>query len=245
MFIFPGTNRTRMKDPEKGKKKKKSASQWTAKKIGIIVIGVGFALIMVVSSLGMGWLVSMHPAAAGDGAVVDVTFYDGMGRPALTSNIRTFNATTESGNMIWFCGQFSTRVNGTSQKEIISIPVYNSFYGEAKYALFSPEWNAIAAQLEGMRQGDSRRVTFPTPEGFEREMTAEEFNGIGGNFTTVATGDQIVLGFTENPEVSLEENVTPSYVIRTGYVIEKTDAGIRVNYAFPSAQITLLQLTKA
>jgi len=43
-----------MKDPEKGKKKKKPASQWTAKKIGIIVIDVGFALIMVVSSLNMG-----------------------------------------------------------------------------------------------------------------------------------------------------------------------------------------------
>ena len=96
-----------------------------------------------------------------------------------------------------------------------------------------------------MRQGDSRRITFPTPEGFEREMSPEEFNGIGGNFTTVTTGDQIVLGFAENPEVSLEENVTPSYVIRTGYVTEKTDAGIRVNYSLPSAQISLLQLTRA
>jgi len=234
-----------MKDQEKGKKKKKPASKWTAKKIGVIVIGVGFAVIMVVSSLGMGWLITMHPAAAGDGAVVDVTLFDGMGRPALTSNIRTFNATTEAGNMVWFCGQFSTRVKATSQKEIISIPVYNYYYGEAKYALFAPEWDAIAAELEGMRQGDSRRITFPTPEGFEREMSPEEFNGIGGNFTTVTTGDQIVLGFAENPEVSLEENVTPSYVIRTGYVTEKTDAGIRVNYSLPSAQISLLQLTKA
>ncbi|HII77310.1 MAG: hypothetical protein A4E40_01582 [Methanoregulaceae archaeon PtaU1.Bin059] len=234
-----------MKAQEKGKGKKKPASRWTAKKIGIIIIGVGFAAIMVVSSLGMGWLVSMNPAAAGDGAVVDVTFFDGMDRPVLTTNPRTFNATFEAGNMVWLCGQFSTRVKSTSQTELISIPIYNYYYGEAKYALFSPEWDTISSELEGMKQGESRRITFPALEGFEREMTAEEFNGIGGNFTTVTNGDQVVLAFAENPEISLEENVTPSYVIRTGYVTAKTDEGIRVNYACPSAQISLVQLTKA
>lgn len=234
-----------MKVQDKGKGKKKPTSRWSAKKIGIIIIGVGFAVIMVVSSLGTGWLISMKPAAAGDAAVVDVTFFDGMDRPVLTSNHRTFNATYDAGNMIWLCGQFSMPVNGTSKNQLISIPVYTYHYGEAKFALFSPEWDAIASELAGMRQGESRKITFPVLEGFEREMTPEEFNGIGGNFSTVTRGDQIVLGFAENPEVSLEENVTPSYVIRTGYVTEKTDEGIRVNYAFPSAQITLQQLTKA
>jgi len=48
------------KTQSKGKKKKGS-STWSLQKIGIIVIGVGFAVIMVVSSLGTGWLVSLNP----------------------------------------------------------------------------------------------------------------------------------------------------------------------------------------
>ncbi|MCU0632349.1 MAG: hypothetical protein MUC66_05155 [Methanolinea sp.] len=230
---------------EKGKGKKKPASRWTAKKIGIIIIGVGFAVIMVVSSLGMGWLMHLNPATSGDGAVVGVTLYDGMDRPVLTTSHRTFNTTFDAGDMIWLCGQFAMRVNGTSQNELIPVPVYNYYYGEAKYALFSPEWDTISRELQGMKQGETRKIYFPAIQGFERDMTAEEFDGIGGNYSTATTGQQIVLAFAENPTISLEENVTPSYVIRTGYVTGKTTEGVRVNYAYPVAEISLIQVTKA
>jgi len=234
-----------MSTQEKGKKKKKPTSRWDAKKIGIVIIGVGFAVIMVVSSLGSGWLLSLNPAASGDSVVVGVTLYDGMNRPVLTTSSRTFNDSYNAGDMIWMCGQFNMRVNGTSQKELLSIPCFNYYYGEAEYALFSPEWNTLAMNLQGMRQGESKKVNLPSLQGFEREMTAEEFDGIGGNFTTVAVGEQILLAFAENPTVSLDENVTPNYVIRTGYVTGKTAEGVRVNYAYPMAEISLVQVNAA
>jgi len=226
---------------EKGKKKKKTASRWTAKKIGIIILCVGFAVIMVVSSLGTGWLISLNPITSGDNVVVGVSVYDGMNRPVLTTSSRTFNATFEEGGIVWMCGQFAMRANGTSQKELISIPCFNYYYGEAKYALFSPEWDTIARNLEGMKQGESKRVQMPSLYGFQREMTPDEFAKIGGNFTTVMTGDQIILAFAENPEAEYDENVTPSYLIRTGYITGKTNDTVSVNYAYPVAEISVVQ----
>lgn len=234
-------NQIRMSAQEKGKKKKKTASTWTAGKIGIVLLCVMFAVIMVVTSLGSGWLLSLNPASSGDSVVVGVTFYDSLNRPVLTTSSRTFNSSSQAGDLVWICNQFAMRVNGTSQKDLISLPCYNYYYGDAKYALFSPEWNTIAMNLEGMRQGENKKVHLPSLQGFERDMTPEEFNGIGGNYTTVSIGDQILLAFAENPTISLEENVTPEYVIRTGYVTAKTDAGVRVNYAYPVAEISLVQ----
>ncbi|MCQ8893211.1 MAG: hypothetical protein NQU46_01030 [Methanolinea sp.] len=232
-----------MKSKERAKKK--PGSGWNAKKIGLVVIGVGFAVIMVVSSLGMGWLISLNPASPGDRVTVAVTFYDGQNRPVLTSNIRTFNATFEGGTMVWLCGPFSLRVGENSTKDIIPVPVYNYYYGESKFALFSPEYNAIAREVAGMRQGETKKVSLPTFSGLEREMTAEEFNGIGGNFTTVVPGDQVVLAFADQPTVSIEENVTPSYVIRTAFITAKSTGGVRVNYAYPVAELSVTQVVKA
>lgn len=226
---------------EKGKKKKKTASRWTAKKIGIIILCVGFAVIMVVSSLGTGWLLTLNPITSGDNVVVGVTFFDGMDRPVLTTSSRTFNATSEEGGIVWMCGQFAMRANGTSQKELISIPCFNYYYGEAKYALLSPEWNTIARNLEGMKQGESKRVQMPSLYGLEENMTPDKFARIGGNFSTVMENDQIILFIPENPNVTMNENTTPNLLIRTGYIKDKTADSVLVNYAYPVAEISVVQ----
>ncbi len=227
-----------------GKDKKKKGSRWNLQKIGIIVIGVSFAVIMVVSSLGTGWLVSLNSASAGDGAIVSLTLYDEMGRPVLTSDLKKYNQTAEAGGMAWLCEQRSMYVGETSGKEIVPIPVFNYVYGESRYALFSTEYNTIAQGLAGMRQGESKKISIPSLGGFERDMTAEQFDAIGGNFTIVTPGDQVILAFAEQPVVSVEANETPSYVIRTGYVTAKTGDGVTVNFAHPMAEVSLRQLTK-
>lgn len=231
-----------MSAQEKGKKKKKTTSTWTAGKIGIVILCVGFAVIMVLSSLGSGWLLSLNPATSGDNVVVGVTFYDGLNRPVLTTSSRTFNASSQAGDMIWMCGQFAMRVNGTSQKQLLAIPSYNYYYGEAKYGLFSTEWDTIAINLEGMRQGETKKVNLPTLQISNDNMTAEFFESIGGNFTTIAVNDQILLALPENPTVSIEENVTPEFVVRTAYVTAKSNNSLRFNYAYPLAEISLVQV---
>lgn len=231
-----------MKKP-KGKEKK-TGSGWSLQKVGIIVIGVSFAIIMVVSSLGMSWLITLNPATAGDHATVAFTLYDEMGRPVLTSDLKKFNQTYEAGNTVWMCGPLSMYVGETSSKEIVPVPVFNYMYGESRYALFSAEYNAIAQGIAGMRQGDTKKIAISSLGGLEREMDVEQFEAIGGNFTMVVPGDQIILGFAEQPTSSVKTNETPSIVIRTGYVTSKTADGIRVNFAYPTAEVSIRELTK-
>ncbi|MDH7509415.1 MAG: hypothetical protein QHH04_00025 [Methanolinea sp.] len=225
-------------------KEKKTGSGWNLQKIGIIVIGVSFAIIMVVSSLGMSWLITLNPAAAGDHATVALTLYDETGRPVLTSDLKKFNQTYEAGNTVWLCGPLSMYVGETNTKEIVSVPVFNYMYGESKYALFSPEYNAITQGIAGMKQGETKKIAISPIGGLEREMTPEQFEAIGGNFTMVVPGEQIILGFAEQPTVSVETNETPSVVIRTGYVTSKTADGVRVNFACPTAEVSIRELTK-
>lgn len=231
-----------MSAQQKGKKKKKTASTWTAGKIGIVVLCVGFAVIMVLSSLGSGWLLSLNPASSGDNVVVGVTFYDGLNRPVLTTSSRTFNSSSQAGDMIWMCNQLTMRVNEKSQKQLISVPSYNYIYGEQKYRLFSSEWDTIAMHVEGMRQGESKKVHLPSLQVSNDNMTAEFYESIGGNFTTVAIDDQMLLALPENPTVSIDKNVTPEYVIRMAYVTAKTNDSLRFDYAYPLADISLVQV---
>lgn len=225
-------------------KEKKAGSGWNLQKIGIIVIGVCFAVIMVVSSLGMSWLITLNPAAAGDHATVALTLYDDQGRPVLTSDLKKFNQTYEAGNTVWLCGPFSMYVGQTSSKEIVPVPVFNYMYGESRYALFSAEYNAIVQGIAGMKQGETKKIAIPSLGGLEREMSVEQFEGIGGNFTAVVPGDQVILGFAEEPGVTAGTNETPSIVIRTGYVTSKTADGVRVNFAYPTAEVSIRELTK-
>ncbi|OPX71634.1 MAG: hypothetical protein A4E38_00955 [Methanoregulaceae archaeon PtaB.Bin108] len=234
-------NQIRMSAQEKGKKKKKTASTWTAGKIGIVLLCVMFAVIMVVTSLGSGWLLSLNPASSGDSVVVGVTFYDGLNRPVLTTSSRTFNSSSQAGNLVWICNQFTMRVNEKSQKQLISVPSYNYYYGEAKYGLFSSELDTIAMNLDGMKQGESKKVHLPSLQVSNDNMTAEFFESIGGNFTTVAVNDQMLLALPENPTVSIDKNVTPEYVIRMAYVTAKTNDTLRFDYAYPLAEISLVQ----
>lgn len=230
------------KSQEKGKKK--AGSRWNLQKVGIIVIGVSFAVIMVVSSLGMGWLITLNPASVGDHATVTFTLYDDTGRPVLTSDVRKFNQSSEAGDTVWLCNPLSVRVGDSGSKEIIPVPVYNYYYGESRYGLFSTEYAAIAQGIAGMKQGESKKISLPAGLGFEREMSSEQFEAIGGNFTNVRAGDQIILGFSEQPSIENETNTTPSLVIRTGYVTAKTGDGVKVSFFYPTADISIRELTK-
>lgn len=225
-----------------GKKKKDGSSGWDLRKIGLIVIGVSFAVIMVVSSLGMGWLISLHSAAAGDRAVVFLTLYDQTGRPVLTGDLKRFNQTHEAGNIVWLCGPIPVTVGGTETREIVPVAAYNYFFGESRYGIFPAEYNAIAQGITGMRQGETRKIPLPGLSGLEREMSADEYEEYGGNFTRVVPGNQIILGIPYGQDTRGDANGTQSFVVRTGYVTAKTENGVRVNYAHSHAEVTVREL---
>jgi hypothetical protein len=211
----------------------------------MVIGGIGFVVVMIVSSLGTGWLVGMKPAQSGDVAYCDVTLKDDQGRTVFTTNERIFNASLEQGNPAWLAASMAIAVNITTENLVEPITAYFPGGGQSSFAFLGPEYNQIAEGLVGMKNGETRRIPFEQDTGFQREMTEEEFAGIGGNFTQARVGDQLIFGFTTAPMIGAEDNTTPGYALRTVTVSNKTGETITVVYGYSSADVTLLQLSRA
>lgn len=233
-----------MKAQKKGKTSKKPSLNWT--KIAMVVFGVAFVFIMIFSSLGMGWLTSMKPATAGDVAQVSYSIRDSQSRPVMTSDIRLYNATIEKGDIIMMTSVLNVPVNATNENKIVIIPAYIQGYS-ANAGLLVYEWDIIAKDLQGMKTGESKTITFPMLDGVEMQMTAEEFNQLfnqtGYNFDSFKQNDQILLPMVNQPTISLDDTEVPEdYFLRVGYIKEKTNDTLTIDYAYSTAEINLMAL---
>ena len=232
-----------MKSDKKGKPAAKKGS-WTSSwaKIFLVMGSILFVGVMIITSMGSNWLVTMKPAKTGDTAVVDLTIRDAEGRPVLTTNERIYNASFQKGEIVWLAGPLTLTVNSTTTEMITPIPVYRHDYGEASFGLFGMELNQISASLAGMKQGGTQKIAFPDSDQFQREMNPEQFAQIGGNFSTAIPGDQLLLAFTTTPMINIDENSTPQYAFRTSLITGKTGGNITVSYGYPSADISIVRL---
>lgn len=230
--------------PDKKEKPAAKKSSWTQSwaKIFLVMACILFVGVMIITSLGTNWLVTMKPAKTGDTAVIDLTIRDEEGRPVLTTNQRIFNASFEKRELVWYTKPLTMTVNLTTNDMINPVSVYRYDYGGASFGLFGTELNEITASLVGMKQGETRKIVLPHSEQFEREMNPEEFAQIGGNFSTAMTGDQLLLAFTTTPMINIEDNSTPQYAFRTSLITGKTSGNVTVNYGYPTADISIVRL---
>jgi hypothetical protein len=242
MFISRHCDVSGMKSDKKGKNTKKDTWVKSWGKAFIVMAGILFVGVMIITSMGSSWLVTMNPARSGDVAYVDVSLKDELGRTVFTTNQRIYNATLEKGTVAWIAAPMVIPVNGTTTDLVKPVPAYLPITGEVSFAFLGPEYNQIAAGLAGMKEGETRRITFVKDPSFQREMTEEEYNQMGGNFTTAKDGDLSIFGFTTSPMISAD-NTTPQYALRTVTLKDKTDTNITVNYGYSGADITILRLT--
>lgn len=101
---IPGMTSRKKGKNTSGSRKPGSGLNWT--KAAMIIGGIAFVVIMIVSSLGSHWLVGMKPAGDGDVAYCDVTLKDSEGRTVFTTSERIFNAALEQGSKEVFTQKF-------------------------------------------------------------------------------------------------------------------------------------------
>ena len=241
--IVPGMTSSKKGKNTPGAKKSGAGVNWT--RAAMVILGVGFVVVMIVTSLGTGWLVGMKPAQSGDVAYCDVTLKDEQGRTVFTTNQRIWNATLEQGNLAWLANPMAVPVNLSTENLVEPIPAYFPGGGQTSFAFLGPEYNQIAVSLIGMKEGETRRIPFEETTSFQREMTEEEFAGIGGNFTEARAGDQLIFGFTTSPMISADDNTTPGYALRTVTVTNKSEETVTVVYGYSAADVTILRLSRA
>lgn len=232
-----------MKPDKKGRTDKKKTGGLDWKKAALIIVGVLFAVTMVVSSLGTGWLVGMKSIQPGDSVVVEYTLRDPAGRAALTATERIYTSAYQNGELVWYTGPISLTAGGATNEMITAVPAFRDDYGEADFAVFGQERNQIAASLPGMKQGQTQRITLSDTEQFGQEITAEQFDEMGGNFTTARTGDQFPLAFITSVAEGGAENTTIRYAVRTASVTGKDGQNLSISYAYPVADISIVQFT--
>ncbi len=234
-----------MKSDKKGKpvgKKGDSTQSWA--KILLVMGCILFAGAMIYPSFGSIFN-TLIPAKAGDTAVIDLTIHDSKGRPVFTTKQGIFNTSYKRGEVVWYTNPLTMVVNSTSTEMISPLPVYRYDYGEASFALFGDELSQISSALEGMKQGGSEKIVFENSDQLQRDMTPEEFAQMGGNITTAVPGDQLLLAFTTNPHINMDDNSTPQYALRTSVITGKTSENVTVNYGYPSADISIVRLIRA
>ncbi len=234
-----------MKSGKSGKSSKKSGPGFNWTKVVIVMVCVAFAGIMIVTSLGSSWLVSLKPAKSGDAALIDVTIWDDQGRPVLTTDQRLYTEKSQEGDLVFIAGQLTLRANTTSDNIIEKIPVYNYNLGNGYFGLYNPEFNKISAGLVGMREGETKSIALDKNLGLQWNVTEEEFNSFGGNFSSVHVGDQLALTIMDSPNIGLDENTTPVLPLRIAQVTAKDDQELMISLEYSTADITIQRLSSS
>ncbi|PKG33970.1 hypothetical protein [Methanoregula sp.] len=227
-----------------GEKKKKEATVKTWKKVLFVAAALLFIVIMVVSSMGMNWISGLAPIRPGDAVMVDYTLYDSTGRPFLTTDQNVYKEQVAKGASLLFAKQLTLTANQSYRQALYPILVYSPMNGGSyqEFALYNPEYAAISNAVVGMKTNEKKKVILPTSGTMTTLLSPEDLANTQIDVKSLEVGDSLLLGVSENPEASAGNTSAVSYV-RLAQVVRVSDAGIIVDFGYPSADVTVVQFS--
>jgi hypothetical protein len=229
-----------------GEKKQKEAAQQKWKKVLFVIAAVLFVFVMVVSSMGTHWITGLAPIKAGDQVVIGYTLYDAMGTPFITSSQPLFKQTLENGQVIMYTKSLSLTANRTASQALFPIEIYVPTNGGSweKFGLNNQEIDTLSNSVVGMRTGETKKVPFTYTESMSSLFSAEDLATVNLNMSSLAVGDSLTMGVSDNPNASIT-NSTANIYLRFGDVTRKTDSGVVVDFGYPYAEITVESFTNS
>jgi len=238
--------KSRDKDKSKNKDTKKTGSGWNLTKIAIVVVGILFVVLMVVSSLGLQSVNVFAGIKPGDVATVSFTVRDDLGRAIVTSDKNVFNTSYQNGDTVFYSQPLQVQANTTTTANLSRIPVIIDNSGTVyQFGLFRDEMNLISHSITGMKTGQTTTVNFEMPyERLENNLTREQFDNIVSgthkNSSSYIPGDQMILAFSENPIVNLNPNTTPpDQYFRTFYVEKINNDSVIIKGGYATVDLTV------
>jgi hypothetical protein len=230
------------------KEKKEEAFPW--KKVVVIAVGVLFVAMMILSAMGMSWLQSFRTVRANDTVTIDYTLRDSFGQPILTTNSALYRTATLQGYLSFLTAPIAIRAGTTGSPAYTGVDAENYYLGQTgeqvRFGLLGQELDEMDIGVLGMKAGDTKTIRFMFPDPLIITLKDYEFAAMGGNFTTAAVGDLIPMGISENPIVRGSDNyqTTPeNSVLRIGVIVNKTASTIDVQHRYPTADITVRELS--
>lgn len=227
-----------------GEKKKKEATVKTWKKMLFVAAALLFIVVMVVSSMGMNWISGIAPIKPGDAVLVDYTIYDSTGRPFLTTDQQVYKEQVAKGASLLFAKQLTLTANQSFRQALYPVLVYTPMNGGSyqEFALYNPEYAAISNAVVGMKTNEKKKVILPTYGTMTTLLSPEDLKKTQIDVKSLEVGDSLLLGVSENPEAMAGNASVVSYV-RLAQVVQVSDAGIVVDFGYPSADVTVVQFS--
>jgi len=217
------------------KEQKKKPLNWT--KVFIVGFGVFFAVAMVATYMSP-LIEGFRTVKVNDTAVVGFTIRDAEGKAILTTDQQAYADALRSGVPAFHTQPLVVQAGKIGNKVVNPVPAYNPATGWLEYAILGLELDDISRGVVGMRPGEIKSVSFTFADPLTVDIDAEEFDIIGGNFTTAEVGDWVPMGFTDTPVISAPgENVTPSGSLRMAKITEKNADNLTIVHRYGSVDI--------
>jgi len=225
-----------------GEKKQKAAAGRKWNKILVIVVGVLFVVLMVVSAMGSSWINSLAVAKPGDLVTVDYTLYDSSGTPIVTTDQQVFKNAIAKGSGMIYSKQLSITANQSYTDAIYPVQVYTVGTGWGnQFAIFSREYDAVSSSVVGMKANDRKTISLPADNSMTQLWTPEQLERNNVNLSALQVGDIISMGVSDNPS-ELKANSSAITDIRLAEVTRKSDAGAVVNFGYPRIDISVASI---
>ena len=237
VLSFPSPDAIGMKREEE----KKKTTFWS--RVVLIAIAVLFVGMMIISSWGTGWITSFRTAKPLETLSMQYTIWDENGQVILTTDRAVYQTAVQNGDPVFYTTTLDIQAGKTGNPAIMGVPAYNPYLGEVKFALLGMEADEMGIALVGLHTGETRKLTFQFEDPLQTDFSREEFNIVGGNFSTSTVGDWIPLGFSETPLVDLpDQNETaPDTVLRMARILEKTDTSALLGYRYATADVSFAE----
>lgn len=225
----------------------KEERNWS--KIGIIVVGVAFAVLFIgtyILTILTG-TVFAPLIKDGDTVILDITIRDSKNRPILTTSQDIYNEGRGLGYPVFFAQRFQVMANRTYNETLIGVDAFNPRVSSqwVTYGIFGPEMDMISAGVVGTKVGEKKTIDLTSLFGATRTMTIDEFESLVGNFSRAQPGDMIPLAFSEQPVIPVDgAEPVLSYKWRTMEVVDKTSENVTISYWYATADVTIVEKSR-
>jgi len=225
-----------------GEKKKNEAWVKTVSKIFIVFACLLFVGLMILSGMGTQWITMFNSVKSGDTVVVDVTAYDALGKPIITSEQSVYNQVVAKGQDIFATKQLTVISNKTMDKSIFGIPGSASTgTGVQQLAIFSSEYNAISSGIVGMKVNEQKRIVIPSDNMMKNDLSVEQLALSKINLTDISVGDSFFMGVSDTTQQVTNTTKAPTY-LRIGDVVSKSPEGVVVDLNYPTFEIRVVSI---
>ena len=227
-----------------GEKKQSEKLKKNVYKVLAVVAGVLFVVLMVVSSMGSGWISGLASVKTGDVVVIDYTLQDAQGNPLVTSDQTLYKQIIAAGYDVLPAKQLTMTANRPLSTPIFPVQVYTPQSGwGSQYGLFPSEYNAINAGIVGMKASERKKISVASGVPMTQYWTADQLMARKLNLSDIQVGYVIPLGVSENPEAAAD-NSTAAYYIRLGEVTNKDAYGVTIDFAHPTVDVSIVSINK-